>query len=241
MRLAFEAREIADLQARRQHLACGLARLIGTTALTLLTDEEFAPGGWGRIVAAAGHGNVGPIIEAHAQHENEFNPALRRMVALVHAAELGHLHVQPRVELVADRLWQRSDYFNQYFAPARFDDCIYAARRTGAESVDGGVLVRARGERRFGDEERGLVEMFFESFAALWHPPAPQRWIQQLPPRLRRVLDLLLDGLSEKEVADRAELSRASTHQYVVELYRRAGVSSRGQLMVKALRSPPTL
>jgi DNA-binding CsgD family transcriptional regulator len=58
-------------------------------------------------------------------------------------------------------------------------------------------------------------------------------WEARLPRRLRRVLDLLKTGASEKEVADRAGLSYASAHQYVVEIYRRAEVSSRAQLMAQ--------
>jgi DNA-binding CsgD family transcriptional regulator len=150
----------------------------------------------------------------------------------------GELHVKPRTELVGDRDRQRSRSLNQYFAPAHLDGGRYAARRAGAGSVDGGVLVRARGERRLSDEDRALVELFFEGLAPLWHPVAPPPWIQKLPPRLKRVLDLLLQGLSEKEVADRAGLTRATAHQYVVELYRRAKVTSRAQLMA---RIPPTI
>jgi DNA-binding NarL/FixJ family response regulator len=58
-------------------------------------------------------------------------------------------------------------------------------------------------------------------------------WVCRLPRRLRRVLDLLATGASEKEIADRAGLSYASAHQYVVQIYRRAGVSSRAQLMAQ--------
>ena len=58
-------------------------------------------------------------------------------------------------------------------------------------------------------------------------------WVTRLPPRLRRVLELLETGASEKEIADLAGLSYASTHQYVVQIYRRAGVSSRAQLMAR--------
>ena len=58
-------------------------------------------------------------------------------------------------------------------------------------------------------------------------------WVKRLPPRLRRVLDLLDTGASEKEIADRAGLSYASAHQYIVQIYRRANVSSRAGLMVQ--------
>jgi DNA-binding NarL/FixJ family response regulator len=60
--------------------------------------------------------------------------------------------------------------------------------------------------------------------------------LRSLPPRLQRVLDLLLTGLSEKEIPEYAGLTRATTHQYVVEIYRRVGVRSRPQLMALALR-----
>lgn len=63
---------------------------------------------------------------------------------------------------------------------------------------------------------------------------APARvaaWSDALPPRLRRVFELLKTGASEKEIAHHAGLSYASAHQYVVQIYRRASVASRAQLM----------
>jgi len=64
-------------------------------------------------------------------------------------------------------------------------------------------------------------------------PMRAASWETRLPPRLRRVLELLETGASEKEIADLAGLSYASAHQYVVQIYRRAGVSSRAQLMAR--------
>jgi len=52
-----------------------------------------------------------------------------------------------------------------------------------------------------------------------------------LPPRLRRVLDRLLHGESEKEIAARLGLSVHTVHEYTKQLYRRLGVSSRAHLM----------
>lgn len=54
-----------------------------------------------------------------------------------------------------------------------------------------------------------------------------------LPPRLRRVLAHLLQGESEKQVAARLELSPHTVHEYVKQLYRRLGVSSRSELMAR--------
>src|SRR5262245_27583282 len=223
VRLGNEAREIADLGARRQHLASGLARLVGTAALALITDEDFAPGHRGRIAAFAADGHVQPVARAHIEHENEFNPALSRLIGLVDGAALGDLCVRPRAGLVGDARWRSSEYYNEYFRPARLQEAMYAARRTGRRCVDGGVLVRARGERAFDEEDRAVVELFFQAHGELWASPtnanaAPGEWALALPPRLRRVLDLLLLGLAEKAVADRLGLTPATTHQYVVEI-----------------------
>lgn len=59
-----------------------------------------------------------------------------------------------------------------------------------------------------------------------------------LAPRLHQALTYLLTGLSEKEIAWEMDLSPASLHQYVVEIYRHLGVQSRAELMALWLRSP---
>ena len=68
---------------------------------------------------------------------------------------------------------------------------------------------------------------------------APERIAEQslesLSPRLRQTLGCLLEGHSEKEIADRLGLSATTIHQYVTALYRRFGVQSRAQLMAHAI------
>ena len=56
-----------------------------------------------------------------------------------------------------------------------------------------------------------------------------------LSPRLRQTLGCLLEGHSEKEIADRLRLSATTIHQYVTALYRHFGVQSRAQLMAQAI------
>lgn len=54
-----------------------------------------------------------------------------------------------------------------------------------------------------------------------------------LTPRQREVLDLLLEGLSEKEIATRLVLSRHTVHNHIRGIYRSMGVSSRYELFAK--------
>jgi DNA-binding CsgD family transcriptional regulator len=52
-----------------------------------------------------------------------------------------------------------------------------------------------------------------------------------LGPRLRQTLELLLAGDGEKQIAGKLALSRHTVHDYVKDVYRRFGVSSRAELL----------
>ncbi len=54
-----------------------------------------------------------------------------------------------------------------------------------------------------------------------------------LPPSLTAVAELLVAGLSDKEITQRTELSLSTVRTYVARLYRRVGVHSRSELMAR--------
>ncbi len=58
----------------------------------------------------------------------------------------------------------------------------------------------------------------------------PQDAARALSPRQRDTLTLLLQGLSDKEVASRLGISRHTVNEYVKGIYLRLGVHSRGSL-----------
>lgn len=60
-----------------------------------------------------------------------------------------------------------------------------------------------------------------------------------MSPRMRQTLDRLLSGDSEKEIAARFGRSPHTVHVYVKRLYRRYGVSSRGELFALFVQVPP--
>jgi DNA-binding CsgD family transcriptional regulator len=95
------------------------------------------------------------------------------------------------------------------------------------------------GEKRYGTRERRLVHLFVDELSrhlgrSLLLPH--DDLFTSLPPRVRQTLDCLLEGDSEKQVAARLGLSRHTVHQYVTDLYRRLGVSSRAELLALCLR-----
>ncbi len=62
-------------------------------------------------------------------------------------------------------------------------------------------------------------------------PPAHHAAYIKLSDAQKRVLDLLLDGNSEKEVAVKLEISRHTVHNHVKEIYKRMTVNSRPELL----------
>jgi DNA-binding CsgD family transcriptional regulator len=65
------------------------------------------------------------------------------------------------------------------------------------------------------------------------------RSMQGLSPRLRQVLDLLLDGGGEAEIARHLHRSTPTVHAHVMSLYRHFEVNSRGELMAYFVRRRP--
>ncbi|MFI4898527.1 MAG: helix-turn-helix transcriptional regulator, partial [Phycisphaerales bacterium JB059] len=63
----------------------------------------------------------------------------------------------------------------------------------------------------------------------------------RLTPRQREVLDLLLDGDAEKQIAKTLGISRPTVHEHVTALYRHFEVSSRAELIALFIGSarPP--
>lgn len=72
--------------------------------------------------------------------------------------------------------------------------------------------------------------------ALLHFQPAPSQQPELLSAREQEVMSLLVDGLSEKQVAARLTLSPETVHTYVKRLYTKLRVRSRGELLARAAK-----
>lgn len=94
---------------------------------------------------------------------------------------------------------------------------------------------RARGSRVFRQWEMQMLDAIVRGVLPLAKAYLRSRGLmpgqQVLTPREREVLTFLLGPLSEKEIADRLDLSDGYLHQVVVRIYRKLGARSRAELM----------
>ncbi len=111
----------------------------------------------------------------------------------------------------------------------------YALAHAGA--VDQLGLHRTSSDKPFTPPEHRLVRLFHVELGRLWRRDALRHAKDSnadLPPRLTQTLAALLDGLSEKQIALKLELSQHTIHNYVKALHQRFEVNSRGELLAKA-------
>ncbi len=236
-RLIGEVRELgADRAAWSEHLLRGLARLVG--AKVGLTSEAR---GWragalrtlpvaGTDVGWADAGEHARFLEWMGRPEADgpdFVPYSERLA--------GHdCFSCTRRDLVTDADWYSSAHLNEFRRVAHLDDFLYA---TCVLPHLGGLhilaLHRTTYDRPFSRRDRRLLQVVNAELGVLWAAAAMPE--VGLPPRLRQVLDGLLRGESEKEVAHELGLSQHTVHRHVGLLHRRLGVSSRGALLVKCL------
>jgi len=99
------------------------------------------------------------------------------------------------------------------------------------------ILVgRKPGEPPFGAREIERLRELIKDFPRVHHWLALERGLvapatKPFSPRERDVVLALLGPESENEIADRLEISRGTVHNYVVDVFRNLGVSSRHEMI----------
>jgi DNA-binding CsgD family transcriptional regulator len=144
----------------------------------------------------------------------------------------GTATVGPRQEFVPDGEWYRSPFVNEFRRPQRHDHSIYAILKSADDRVTGFALCRTWGEKAHSDVDRTLVELFVEACAGHLFLPGSAR---PLSPREREVRRRLLDGAAPKQIAADLGLSIHTVNDYVHAIYRAEGVTTRAELLVRAL------
>ncbi len=145
-----------------------------------------------------------------------------------------------RCELVPDEQWYVSQELKEHRAACGQDDMMISCQTVPNRNLLHCLtLNHASGGPKFSDRDQRLVRLIHETLTSMMGTTLTldiKPSIGSLPPRLQEVLELLMKGQSEKEIATQLSLSRNTIHSYVTDIYRRFKVNSRSELLTTLYR-----
>lgn len=260
LRLMHEVHELPPVRERRvTHFLDALCPLLNSEVILMSELADCLPDRMGRLVSWTYGGWMAPStlskLGQYPAERDRFGP-FNRVICSTRLPS----GVHRRREHVRDQDHYRSDYYQDF---CRTWGCDHEACFLRPLPQAGGMMAlsihQSLGKRSFGERERNLLALVGSEFdwllkwAASPHPhSSASRNIGQLlarggdqgdrsvtlTPQARRVLTLLLEGRSEKEIARLMFISRHTVHDYVKMIYRSFGVSSRAELLAKVLNNP---
>jgi DNA-binding CsgD family transcriptional regulator/GAF domain-containing protein len=193
-------------------MAAEIAALLGGTLRALETQDRLQRERDHAEAALSLTGTAVVVSDPHAG-ELRLNDAARRLVADVVEAD-AHLHA-----LIA--------------RPADGDTGL--TRRAPVELITGETAVLHSRATPAAGQDRGRIAVLELERE---HPAIAPQLLAPLTPREREVATLVVEGLSDREIAERLMLSHHTVTQYVKRTYRKLDVDSRVTL-TRALLRPP--
>lgn len=246
-RLVSECRELwADPSGWQEHLLRGACRLAGARVGVYAEAPDFPPDRPPRPV------EVTTVGWPNKQAKLLFDESIKTGAIALHPdyrpmtqALCRRPRVTARLADVVDRqTWRNSITFTNYSRPMELDQHIVSLHRLTTRSTVTLLKVR-RGlnDGTFSRRDWRIIDLLHAEVAPLIGTTlatSRHRSMHGLAPRLREVLDHLLAGESEKQIALRLRLSRPTINQYVGILYRHFGMASRGELLSYFVRRQPS-
>jgi DNA-binding CsgD family transcriptional regulator len=228
--LAFAGDDIS----RKRFLLTGLARLVGADSWVWVAQKGGASpgdatyftmidGGWESVRQKG--------IATGATWSPDNQP--------VHDLMGKPVFTLTRSDAFNDTAWYATELFRLYREPAGLDDFMMTGVRIGADIVSLIGLHRKRGKPRFSGRERRLANIVTTEVEWLHRAGIPAAELpntDELSPRLRHVMLLLLSGNSRKEITSALSISVHTVNEYVAEIYSRLGVHSRAELMARFIQ-----
>lgn len=146
-----------------------------------------------------------------------------------------------REDFTSAARWKNTKHAAEFCRGANTGPFLYMGYLLKGGTLIGVGLHREWNAAPFSERDRILGDLLIQHFGPTLLLPERELTVtsrvQRLSPQLRRVLLLLLSGLSEKQVAWQMDLSRHTVHEYVKLLYRQFQVQSRPALAAMFLPS----
>ena len=233
--------EVAMMEAsrndRRMALLEGLAKLIGADAWLWFTAAH----------TIAGQQPVHTIVQKGGLTDEQFSyilkisedPDMNRLTAPFfeefNAAD-GQI-TRLRQQIDPENYFENSPVY-ELWKKAGLSPVILSARPTSDGQVSMLGLYRKTGRPLFNEAESRIAHIVLSEIPSLHEAISPvdlNDGVVGLSPRLRQVLNCMLQGYSRKEIAASLELSIHTVGDYINELYQRFGVHSQIDLVRRFL------
>ncbi|MHB2018591.1 MAG: helix-turn-helix transcriptional regulator [Candidatus Xenobia bacterium] len=232
--LCMETAEFEDRAAALEHYLARVTQLIGADVVSLFGIHAEH----GRFQGGAGFAHGFDDTQLGLLHRWDFDQPSQSPLndAMYNLGDPRAVRV--RRDLVDDTSWYGHPDTDQRARHLGLDDVLVAIRSLGEDSALL-HLSRSCGSRPFTDEDEARVSLLCDLSRWFWEGLRHSGIVRAvrnappLPPRLEKVLQELLLGYSEKEIAQRLGYKHATLHRYVEQLYRRFEVSSRPELMAR--------
>ena len=235
--LVEECRDLgADSLAWETHLIEGLRALVNAKVGIVGNMRHFASGRT-ESVRSLRLGWDNPDAERAWLEYVERTPVERTPEYALLSKIPERLITRLRDQIWPREAWYRSAVYNDIHKRAGIDDYIISLRQQPGVSIQHSIWMhRAVDAPPFTRCDWWTVHYVHEQLgkrigAELAAAIEPQ--IRDLTPRQRDVLDLLLDGDAEKEIARTLGIQRSTAHEHILAVYRFFSVRSRAELMTQ--------
>ena len=238
-RLLGECGEIgSDATAWRQHLLQGIGDIVGArVGLYMhihnpLAEEE-------RLDAEVAYGFLDSdhlALWAHyREHQAQRDDLFHHSYFRNHPRRLRASRLD---DVVATREWRRSRHYNEYVRACGLSDRLVSALPIAGKPdapLQTLVLHRDFADGDFKADSKYLLALLHHELAGQLGQrlvlPASLRDTGALPPRMAQVVEGLLKGESEKQIAARLGISPHTVNRHVQRVYRHFQVGNRAQLI----------
>lgn len=241
-----------DPAAWRERLLAGACTLLGGSAGTILADYQSQYGWFGKISVVSVVGIPesmkamvqSSITQMDQRQIDDVSENLMPGMTRLNEEMVRQGWATVAWSQIADReAYHASPFYLNFRKKIDVDDSVVSVRmvdeprRPEAISID-----RPMGSEAFGAREVALLKLLHDEIAPLVGVRlATEEHISRdgLSKRLRETLSLLLEGYSEKQVANELKLGTRTVHDYVTMLYKHFRVSSRAELLAYFIRRIP--
>ncbi|GLI23113.1 hypothetical protein XFLAVUS301_27870 [Xanthobacter flavus] len=223
----------ADFSCVKRHLIDGISTLIGadcwTWSLGCLAEPGEQPVYLGLAHGGFDEARYGRLLLAAAHPDMAWTSA-----KLLGEMRAHNAHVTRTRQQIVDEATFIASGVGGHLADADIGPFIFSLRPIDERAVSTIALFRRRDAAPFSQREARIAHILLSELPWLHEQGWPSdrgASVPRLSPRLRLVLNLLLDGRTRKEIAVSLNLSEYTVAQYQRAVYRHFGVRSHATLL----------